>query len=196
MAFGEIYTSLQTGVIDGYEHDASTTLQMRFYEVARYMARTSHIAGVLGLFASTAGLARLPPELRATLEEAAREAAGAPARAGRRWRTRRAAEQLKTLGMTIRDIDRAAFLPAAEALWQEQARELDAARLARRPPAADATASGGRHRRSVASGGLEWATAVLVAAQAAVVGLQVVGRHVLHSRCPGPRRSRGCSSSG
>ena len=25
MAFGEVYTSLQTGVIDGYEHDASTT---------------------------------------------------------------------------------------------------------------------------------------------------------------------------
>ena len=36
MAFGEVYTSLQTGVIDGYEHDASTTLQQRFYEIARY----------------------------------------------------------------------------------------------------------------------------------------------------------------
>ena len=66
MAFGEVYTSMQTGVIDGYEHDASTTLQQRFYEVARYMARTRHIAGVLGLFASTAGMARLPAGLRAT----------------------------------------------------------------------------------------------------------------------------------
>ncbi|MEP6916977.1 MAG: TRAP transporter substrate-binding protein, partial [Acidobacteriota bacterium] len=27
MAFGEVYTSMQTGVIDGYEHDASTTVQ-------------------------------------------------------------------------------------------------------------------------------------------------------------------------
>src|SRR6185436_2271814 len=75
MAFGEIYTSLQTGVIDGFEHDASTTLQMRFYEVAHYMVRTSHIAGVLGIFASVASLARLPPGLRAVLEEAAGEAA-------------------------------------------------------------------------------------------------------------------------
>ena len=39
MAFGEVYTSLQTGVIDGYEHDASTTLQQRFYEVAGYLTR-------------------------------------------------------------------------------------------------------------------------------------------------------------
>src|SRR4051794_20915541 len=75
MAFGEVYTSLQTGVIDGYEHDASTTLQQRFYEVARCMARTRHIAGVLGLFASTATLARLPPGFRDPLEQAAREAA-------------------------------------------------------------------------------------------------------------------------
>ena len=37
MAFGEVYTSLQTGVIDGYEHDASTTLQQRFYEIAGFM---------------------------------------------------------------------------------------------------------------------------------------------------------------
>ena len=75
MAFGEVYTSLQTGVIDGYEHDASTTLQQRFYEVARFMARTRHIAGVLGLWASTVTLARLPAEIRAALERAAREAA-------------------------------------------------------------------------------------------------------------------------
>src|SRR6266542_788667 len=75
MAFGEVYTSLQTGVIDGYEHDASTTLQQRFYEVATHMARTRHIAGVLGLWASTATLGRLPPGLRDVLEDAARRAA-------------------------------------------------------------------------------------------------------------------------
>src|SRR6185436_13441556 len=75
MAFGEVYTSMQTGVIDGYEHDASTTVQQRFYEVATHMAHTGHIAGVLGLFVSAATLARLPPGLRAQLEQAAREAA-------------------------------------------------------------------------------------------------------------------------
>ena len=105
MAFGEIYTSLQTGVIDGYEHDASTTLQQRFFEVARHMARTRHIAGVLGLYASTVGLRRLPAGLRPRLEEAAREAA-------RRQRSRvepedrSATEALAGHGMTIRDIDR------------------------------------------------------------------------------------------
>jgi tripartite ATP-independent transporter DctP family solute receptor len=123
MAFGEVYTSLQTGVIDGYEHDASTTLQQRFFEVAHHMARTRHIAGVLGLFASAVGLARLPPDLRPKLVAAALEAARRQ-RAMGDAEDRTAIERLGAQGMTIRDIDRSAFLGPAEALWQSQAREL------------------------------------------------------------------------
>src|SRR6185295_5562387 len=73
MAFGEVYTSLQTGVIDGYEHDASTTLAQRFFEVASFLTHTRHIAGVLGLWSSTTTMAQLPAGFRATLEHAASE---------------------------------------------------------------------------------------------------------------------------
>jgi tripartite ATP-independent transporter DctP family solute receptor len=124
MAFGEVYTSLQTGVIDGYEHDASTTVQQRFYEVAHYMVRTRHIAGVLGLFASTASLARFPADLRAALERAAREAATAQ-RARGPQEDATATGQLSGLGMTIRDIDNKAFQQPAERLWETEARALD-----------------------------------------------------------------------
>src|SRR5687767_11615871 len=34
MNFGEIYTSLQSGVLDGYEHTAATTVSFKFNEVA------------------------------------------------------------------------------------------------------------------------------------------------------------------
>jgi len=124
MAFGEVYTSLQTGVIDGYEHDASTTVQQRFYEVAHYMVRTRHIAGVLGLFASTASLARFPADLRAALEQAARDAATAQ-RARGPQEDATATGQLSGLGMTIRDIDHGAFQLPAERLWEREARALD-----------------------------------------------------------------------
>ena len=125
MAFGEVYTSLQTGVIDGYEHDASTTLQQRFYEVATHMARTRHIAGVIGLWASAATLRRLPPGLRAVLEDAAR-------RASDHQRTMGPAEDIDAMarlverGMTIRDIDASAFERRAHDLWMREARALDA----------------------------------------------------------------------
>jgi TRAP-type transport system periplasmic protein len=125
MAFGEVYTSLQTGVIDGYEHDASTTLHQRFYEVAHHMARTRHIAGLIGLGASAAGLARLPADIRAALERAAREAALEQRAMGPREDTD-ATAQLSARGMTIRDIDGRAFLPGAARLWEAEARALGA----------------------------------------------------------------------
>jgi TRAP-type transport system periplasmic protein len=124
MAFGEVYTSLQTGVIDGYEHDASTTLHQRFFEVARYMAHTGHIAGVLGLFASTAGLSRLPAALRATLEQAALDAANEQRAMGAQ-EDAAATAQLAEQGMTIREIDGRAFRQPAERLWNTEARVLD-----------------------------------------------------------------------
>ncbi len=43
MNFGEIYTSLQSGVLDGYEHTAATTISFKFNEVACCIALTRHL---------------------------------------------------------------------------------------------------------------------------------------------------------
>jgi tripartite ATP-independent transporter DctP family solute receptor len=126
MAFGEVYTSLQTGVIDGYEHDPSTTLQQHFHEVARYMTKTAHIAGVLGLFASTAAFARFPPELGAIIRTAAIEAAQRQRAIGPREEDE-AMSALRAKGMTIRELDRGAFERSAVRLWEEQAAAIGAA---------------------------------------------------------------------
>jgi tripartite ATP-independent transporter DctP family solute receptor len=123
MAFGEVYTSLQTGVIDGYEHDASTTLQQRFYEVARHMARTRHIAGVIGLWASTTTLNRLSADVRAALERAAAAAAVTQRQVGP-GEDRAATDRLVERGMTVRDVDCRPFHAPAERLWESQARLL------------------------------------------------------------------------
>ena len=123
MAFGEVYTSLQTGVIDGYEHDASTTLQQHFYEVARFMTRTSHIAGVLSLSSSTVSQTRFPPDVRAMLRDAGREAAIRQRAVGPR-EEEAATRALQSNGMTIRDLDRRGFERSAVPLWEEQGRAL------------------------------------------------------------------------
>jgi TRAP-type transport system periplasmic protein len=123
MAFGEVYTSLQTGVIDGYEHDASTTLAQRFFEVARFMAHTRHIAGVLGLWASDESLRQLPADIRAVLERAARDAALAQ-RAMGAVEDARATAALQERGMTIREIDGSVFQVPAERLWHQEANAL------------------------------------------------------------------------
>jgi hypothetical protein len=43
MAFGEVYTGLQAGVIDGLEHDAPTIISAKFYETAKFFTLTRHI---------------------------------------------------------------------------------------------------------------------------------------------------------
>ena len=125
MAFGEVYTSLQTGVIDGYEHDASTTLHQRFYEVAHHMARTGHIAGVIGLYASVASMWRLPRDIVGALQGAALDAAAIQRRKGPQ-EDRSATDLLAELGMTIRDFDSQPFRPPAERLWRSEAHRLGA----------------------------------------------------------------------
>jgi tripartite ATP-independent transporter DctP family solute receptor len=123
MPFGEVYTSLQTGVIDGFEHDASTTLQQRYYEVAKVMTRTRHIAGVLGLWMSNLSASRLPREIVAAAETAAREASVIERTTG----PREEAAALTTLaghGMAIRDMNPQLFADRAEALWDREARAL------------------------------------------------------------------------
>ena len=123
MAFGEVYPSMQTGVIDGYEHDASTTLQQRFYEVARYMTHTRHIAGVLGLWASTTTFEALPADVRALLERAALQAS-AEQRAMGADEDARATAALAKQGMTINEIDLAPLRASAERLWESESRAL------------------------------------------------------------------------
>jgi tripartite ATP-independent transporter DctP family solute receptor len=119
MAFGEVYTSLQTGVIDGFEHDAATTVTQRFYEVARVMTRTRHIAGILGLWASMVTLARLPTDLRAIVLDAARDASRVQREMGPR-EEEKAMSTLVERGMTIRALDTSTFQSRAEALWDRE----------------------------------------------------------------------------
>ena len=114
MAFGEVYTSLQTGVIDGYEHDASTTLQQRFYEVAHVMTRTRHIAGVLGLWGSTVTLERLPADLRAIARAGGARRGGAISAGRSGARRRPPPPSSPEQGMTIREFDNSPFRPRAE----------------------------------------------------------------------------------
>jgi len=42
LPFGELYTALQTGVVDGQENPLDTIQRMKFYEVQKYLALSEH----------------------------------------------------------------------------------------------------------------------------------------------------------
>ena len=125
MAFGEIYTSLQTNVIDGYEHDANTTLMQKFFEVTKYFALTQHISGVLGIVASAKSIDALPPDMKKAVLDAAKEAAA--------FQRKRAPEEdeksmaeLKKKGMVINIVDRKPFAAKAEPFLMSFSKEVQA----------------------------------------------------------------------
>ncbi len=125
MALGEVYTSLQTGVIDGYEHDANTTLSQKFFEVAKHIALTQHIHGVLVLNAAPQKIDALPADLKQPLLDAAREAA-AFQRAKAPSEDEAALAELKAKGLTVSEIDRSALASQAEGFWSSYGNEVQA----------------------------------------------------------------------
>ena len=116
MSFGEIYTSLQTGVVDGLEHDPPTILQFKFYEVAKNLALTEHIFDPVTPIISNISLGRLT----SPQQQAVREAAATAIHDQRGRATSAAAAALATLkqnGVQVHTVDRAALANEVKPLW-------------------------------------------------------------------------------
>ena len=117
MAFGEIYTGLQAGVIDGLEHDAPTILSSKFYETAKNFTLTRHINNPFGAFLSDRSLQRMPAAQRDGLLKAVREATDAHFARADEVETG-AIGQLKAKGVTVSECDRSVFKARMAPLWE------------------------------------------------------------------------------
>jgi tripartite ATP-independent transporter DctP family solute receptor len=128
MNFGEIYTSLQSGVLDGYEHTAATTISFKMYEVACCMALTKHLMDPTFLVFSLAEWKKLSGAEQAALQKAASEA-GKIVREMAPQREGEALAQVKKLGMKVNEIDTAPLVKAALQAQDELAKEFGAEKL-------------------------------------------------------------------
>lgn len=72
--WNDIYTSLQTKVIEGCEASPSALYSMKFYEQAKNMTVTNHIIACTYYFFNTEWLNSLPEDLRAIVLECAEDA--------------------------------------------------------------------------------------------------------------------------
>jgi TRAP-type transport system periplasmic protein len=128
MNFGEIYTSLQSGVLDGYEHTAATTISFKLNEVACCIAMTRHLMDPTVLVFSLAEWKKFSPAEQAVLQKGADEAAALV----RKLAPEREAESLaavKKLGMKVVDIDVGPLQEAAVKAQDELAKDFGAEAL-------------------------------------------------------------------
>lgn len=128
MAFNEVYTALQTGVLDGFEHAASQVYSAKLYEVAKYVALTRHLFGATAMSYSLALWNQLSPDDQALVQEAA-DFAIEVARAMAPGREQRALNKLVEKGMVITTVDTSPFVAKATPLQDELAAGINATDL-------------------------------------------------------------------
>jgi tripartite ATP-independent transporter DctP family solute receptor len=128
MNFGEIYTSLQSGVLDGYEHTAATTLSFKFNEVACCIAMTRHLMDPTFLVFSLAEWKKLPAKDQEIMSKVVREV-GMAVKAEASKRENDALAKVRSLGMKVNEIELAPLHKAAAAAQEELAKEFDAQKL-------------------------------------------------------------------
>jgi TRAP-type C4-dicarboxylate transport system substrate-binding protein len=108
LAFGEVYTALQAGVLDGVEHDPPTIVASKFYETSKFYSLTQHNFSPLAIYFSDATFKKMDAKARDGFLAAAQKAA-ADTRAHGLAVEKEALELLKTKGVTVSECDKAAF---------------------------------------------------------------------------------------
>lgn len=109
--WGELYTSLQQGVVDAAENNPPTLLSSRHYEVSRHFSLTHHMRIPDVLVVSARVWQGLSPEEQAWIQQAADESVAVQREL---WEdgTEAALAELREMGVEIHDVDPSPFRAA------------------------------------------------------------------------------------
>jgi TRAP-type transport system periplasmic protein len=124
MPFGEVYTSLQTGVVQAAENGINVYLSNKHYEVAPIMSMTEHEANNGFIWVSDKLWSSLSDEEKRWVQEAADEVARVQPDQALQLE-KESAVKLEKLGIKfVRDVDKSGFVAAAKPIQQQLAKEL------------------------------------------------------------------------
>lgn len=118
MNYGEVFSSLQTGVIDGAENDFVSFLTSGHYEVATNYVVDGHLSPPAILLMNKARFDGLPAEHRKAISRAAREAA-LYERELMFAANEEARKTVEKAGVKVRDIDNGPFQEAILPIYEE-----------------------------------------------------------------------------
>ncbi|SDB79762.1 tripartite ATP-independent transporter solute receptor, DctP family [Raineyella antarctica] len=115
LAYGEVYTGLNSGVIDAAENNEVSYFTQKHFEVAPYFSNTKHLVGLDYLIINTDTLKKMSTEDRASFDK---EWDAAMTEHTNLWQksTEKAIADAKAGGAKFSDVDAAAFKSALEPL--------------------------------------------------------------------------------
>lgn len=108
MAWGEVFTALQQGTVDGHENTIVTIRDYKIAEVQKYLSETGHMFGFAAITTNPKFLAELPAADQEIIRKAAIDA-GKDIGAVQQANELKATEELKKVGMAFNAVDKKAF---------------------------------------------------------------------------------------
>ncbi len=111
MNYGEVYSALQQGVIDGGEANAIGFVSSRLYEVAKFYSFTSITYNPITLLVNEPFYRSLPPDIRETVDRSAADALAYQSEVARRMEAD-ALDEMRANGVEISRPDLTPFAPA------------------------------------------------------------------------------------
>lgn len=124
MAWPEVYTALQQGVIESQENPLATILDVRFFEVQDYLNLTGHVYSPLLFMMSKQLFDSLPAEDQEAIKEAAKIATSTQREASQRLEEE-ALQELEEQGMTVTEPDLEEFRKAVEPVYEKWSPKLN-----------------------------------------------------------------------
>ncbi len=121
MPWNEIYSALQTGVINAFESTLSAYYGSKFYEVAKNMSDTQHIIMTSHLLMSESTWKKLPEEYRKILDELSDEVARIFTDKGEEFDKAIVKELQEKHGVTVSEVDKEAFMEKFQPMQDELA---------------------------------------------------------------------------
>ena len=127
MKFSEVFTALQTGVMDGQENPFTQIYSAKFQEVQKYLSLTGHVYTPAYATVGAKKWAGLPADVRNTLEAIAKETQAYV------YDTAAKAEdellgKLKAAGMQVNTPNKDAFIAASKPVYEEYSKEVKGAK--------------------------------------------------------------------
>jgi tripartite ATP-independent transporter DctP family solute receptor len=118
MAFSDVFTALQTGVMDGQENPYTQIWSAKFQEVQKYLSITGHVYTPAYVLVSDGEFAKLPEDVQKTLEEVAKETQAFVYETAAQM-DGDLLEKLKAGGIEVNEADKDAFIKASQPVYDE-----------------------------------------------------------------------------
>jgi len=127
MKLSEVFTALQTGVMDGQENPLTQIHSSKFQEVQKYLSLTGHVYTPAYLTASKKKWEALPADVRKILEDTAKETQSFVYATAQKLDDDLLGK-MKAAGVKVNEVDKNAFVKASKPVYEEYGTEVKGAK--------------------------------------------------------------------